>query len=903
MKAITNNFIIVTIIGILIIFPNPIYSQQTWGCSDVVSPISNVSSSSVLCTPSSSSWLNKYSKVITYLPISNSPSKIIGMNFIVIQDDLGNNNFQNNTIDIDRLNLFYNYMNNVYRDNGQPSDGVNGVVELTKKYVEFELKGIYFYRNTTLNTSINGSNLLAYLTQVDPNRLNYLNVFLTNGSGYAQATRGSSYNTNLNLFANLRGIYSASPLSDYAAATLMAHEMGHTLDLCHTYLGGGCASTLAAMGTNPEDGDFFDDVFGPYPGNAPHYRPNEPPIYPAWDYDVTLSQTDKITNNLLGGFKAEYYLSPLQIAKMHRALTFKTIRRYLINCVYDVNNPWEITTSEDWDFDILWDKDIVIQNSATVNLTCKLSMPQTSSIIVESGGILNIDGIVTNNCYNGWNGTIHVKAGGILNLKANANITFIGNGKILIDDDVTNPGLLTIEGIPKVYLNGNNTMMDIRGMVDIKNNSTFTFFPQNNSSSHGYIKFANTSLTTSRNITAGSNSNIHFTGTSQSKKVIQIDQETFYAPASIVNFIISTGKIELASDSRIQADGLATNINFYNVKFTSTTQGVNNAHRGLHLYGQPNILIESCTFENGRTGIFASLSSGAASLTLSQCIFRNNRYGILASDKGINLIQCYFYDNTIGLEAKFMTFPSYALNGTTKGNSKGINFRGYSSASFYAEDPNILGNGKGLEIEGVILRTRCGSVSFNETGFNMLRSSTLIMDQSFSQNTIAAGVTALSNNTTIQTFTTRNLFLDNGKNDLTPLSSGTESTINGSLYVHSPASIVANANKWNISGSLNASDYNLRDFHGNPINIDDPNPLSSTSACGQAIDQCPNPPCDIESITDYEYEELLSAGFEGFVLKEELETELQEFNNLENTDLLTGEILQCRLLNYFIPLI
>ena len=280
-------------------------------------------------------------------------------------------------------------MNNVYRDNGLPSDLISWVVELTKKYIEFELKGIYFYRSPSLNTSNDGDAMISYLRLNDPARLQYLNVFITNGNGYAQATRGADYDLNKDLYANLRGMYSQGQGSDYAAATLLAHEIGHCLDLCHTYIcpNCGCYSLLSQMGTNPDNGDYFDDVFGsPYPGNAPHFKPGDPPIYPIWEFDVALSQTDKITNNLLGGFRAQYYLSPLQIAKIHRALALKTARRYLINCVYDVTNPWNITSNEDWDFDIQWDKDITIQNGATVNLTCKLSMPQTSSITVESGG-------------------------------------------------------------------------------------------------------------------------------------------------------------------------------------------------------------------------------------------------------------------------------------------------------------------------------------------------------------------------------------------------------------------------------------------------------------------------------------------------------------------------------------
>lgn len=824
-------------IGLLIIFSNSIYSQQTLSCSGIETPTSNGAPSSVLCTPTSSSWLNKYKKVLTYLPHDNSPSKKIGINLIIFQDDLGVNNFQNNSVDNQRLNYFFSSMLNVYQHNGQPSDPISGVTELTKKYVEFDLKGIYFYRNTTLNTSTYGPAMISYLRQNDPARLQFLNVFITNGNGYAQATRGATYDLNLDLYANLSGMYSNLPSSDYAAATLMAHEMCHTLDLCHTYICPycGCYSTLSGMGTNPEDGDYFDDVFGlPYPGNAPHYKPNDPPINPPWDYDVTLSSTDRITNNLLGGFRAEYYLSPLQIAKMHRALALKTVRRYLIDCVYDVNNPWNISSNEDWDFDILWDKDINVQSGATVNLSCKLSMPQTSSITVESGGILNIDGIVTNNCDNGWNGTIHVKAGGVLNLKANANITFIGNGKILIDDDITNPGLLTIDGIPKVYLKGYNTMIDIRGKVDIKNNSTFSFFYQGSSTPHGFIKFANTSLNPSRNITAGNNSNINLTGSAPFKKILEIDQETFYAPPGIVNFTISRGKVELASNARLQADGLSTNINLFDAIFTSTTPGVNNGHRGVHLYGQPNVSINNCVFEYGSTGIYAFLTYGGAPLNIYNSTFRNNTYGVSAYDKGCNLYNCNFFDNEFGFFSSYMSFPSFCSGSMFNRNVLGAYWHSYSNASLTIDNATIQQNDTGVKAHAAPLTVTCSNISYNDIGLEINYGATLMMQNQ-------TKVIAIGNNYTIKPLEANYLNLDYGYNDLTPSGLHNQSAINGTMLSGISLPIPARYNKWNSAGTFSTSDYNLHDINGNNLTIDGSNPLSSALACG--IDPCPIPPC------------------------------------------------------------
>lgn len=297
---------------------------------------------------SSLAWLNKYSKVATYLPHDNSPMKIVGINFIVMQNDSGGNGFTNSPEHIKELREIFGYMRNIYVHNTKPSDPIAGVVDLKSKFIDFELKGIFFYKNSKLNKSANVSALLNHLIRNDPDRLEFLNVFITEAShGLAYATRGTGYGTAGNLGVVMPGLWSWSPGSDYASATEMAHEIGHIFDLCHTYLRGGCAGTLEAMGKDPDTGDWFPDVFGtPYPGNAPHTAPTKE--FP-WEYDVRKDTADRVTNNLHGGFRDESYLSQLKIANCHRALAVKNASRYVFNCGYDELNPWIITSDETGD--------------------------------------------------------------------------------------------------------------------------------------------------------------------------------------------------------------------------------------------------------------------------------------------------------------------------------------------------------------------------------------------------------------------------------------------------------------------------------------------------------------------------------------------------------------------------
>jgi hypothetical protein len=123
----------------------------------------------------------------------------------------------------------------------------------------------------------------------------------------------------------------------------------------------------------------------------------------------------------------------------------------LISCTYDSNNPWIISSNENWDFSIKWDKDIIIRNKAVVNFECKVSMPQKSKIVVEKGSKLIIGGIISNDCEDGWDGTIEVQRGGTLHLLSDACIVFKSGGKIVAGDQKSKRGKVIFEKGAKVF--------------------------------------------------------------------------------------------------------------------------------------------------------------------------------------------------------------------------------------------------------------------------------------------------------------------------------------------------------------------------------------------------------------------------------------------------------------------
>ncbi|MDY0401737.1 MAG: M43 family zinc metalloprotease, partial [Bacteroidales bacterium] len=316
-----------------------------------------------------------------------------------MQKDDGSGNFTNSTTDIQRLNNIFNWFSSTYENVASPSDPISGVVSLTDSKIRFELNGIYFYQNTAGWETYNPYTLLNIIENEDPSRLEQLNIFFTEGgSGWAHASLPSINNFDYNSFIVMLGVYNdGNTISDWASAGTLAHEMGHCLDLCHTYLGGGCPNSVADMVIDEE---WFDDIFGlPYPGNAPHIA-----NWYADAYDNTIPDGDKITNNVLGGNNTINYFSPKQIGKMHRALALKSVRRYVKNCPYSPI-PLEITENETWDFNIKLYTDIIIKQGVTLTITCKVLMPDQAKIIIEPGAKLILDGgTLTNACGTMWQG-------------------------------------------------------------------------------------------------------------------------------------------------------------------------------------------------------------------------------------------------------------------------------------------------------------------------------------------------------------------------------------------------------------------------------------------------------------------------------------------------------------------
>ena len=65
-----------------------------------------------------------------------------------------------------------------------------------------------------------------------------------------------------------------------------------------------------------------------------------------------------------------------------------------------------------------------------------------------------VGGTITNDCEQGWEGTIEVKRGGTLRLLSDSQILFKGLGKIVVDKKKSKRGKVIVENGAKILLDG-----------------------------------------------------------------------------------------------------------------------------------------------------------------------------------------------------------------------------------------------------------------------------------------------------------------------------------------------------------------------------------------------------------------------------------------------------------------
>jgi hypothetical protein len=261
----------------------------------------------------------------SYIPQLSDAVKIICLDVNVFQDHAGQGHFLAG--EEPRIGQILDWAGLRYTSPGVLSDPPNPPAPpLADTRVRFKRKKIRFIRDDTLHVSNSVTALQAAVVAQDPKALDRLQIYMTAGSmgGAAAFATLPSMTPGYDSWIVMLG--APAPASDpnhrvydWAGSNTLAHELGHVLDLSHTYPGGGASASCTI------NADFLYDVFGTNPNTCPHVC--------NWTVNASVQETPGpnvvITNNLMGGNNDNSACTGLQGATIWRALEEKSIKRYV----------------------------------------------------------------------------------------------------------------------------------------------------------------------------------------------------------------------------------------------------------------------------------------------------------------------------------------------------------------------------------------------------------------------------------------------------------------------------------------------------------------------------------------------------------------------------------------------
>ncbi len=303
------------------------------------------------------------SNYLFFIPNKYTPTLTVKINFHFFRNDDGSGDYQ--PADSLKIKQMIQWLNAIYKYLAPPTIAPATLTDtIYDSKIQFILKGVYYHNNSQYYSGDSDvhyySNL--FITDYGINPSSEINVFFHYNSHYPYSGGcGSSNQVTLH----------NQVIENYATAQLLAHELGHSLGLDHTWYGQ------------------FDDTFFP-------------------DNNKAFVQCNKIdiSNNIMGYNMCRNYLSPKQIGYMHKCLTTNIDRRIFLET--DISYPnLQIDSSFTLNHAIFFNGNVIIESGYTLNITCQVYCSQNANIIVRPGGKLIVDGGELTSAGNAmWKGVI-----------------------------------------------------------------------------------------------------------------------------------------------------------------------------------------------------------------------------------------------------------------------------------------------------------------------------------------------------------------------------------------------------------------------------------------------------------------------------------------------------------------
>lgn len=373
-------------------------------------------------------YSSHYLQKETYIPYEFSPNdiqKTVHVALHIWQRADGTGNFHNDVATLERFNQIFIWINQVYsKSMGVAVPKVSYPVDsIYNSHLYFQLDNVYFYKDVSKDSSYCYSNNYGHTVKLEkllkekyPERTKTLNIHVFMGEN---AASGFSMNGAIGTFCKKTSNFGNSTGGDWWLSRHWIHELGHALDLWHTY----DVNPVYQQNCNPTYKDFLYDIYDTTQVSEKGCKAK------------LLFKADN--NNIMGGANGAKTISALQMGIMHRATVLENrynrgfnIRDHVTGYSFTSKS---IRKDETWDLSMKIYQDILIKEGVTLTVKAQIQMIPQAKIVVEPGAKLIVDGaeITYENCYQkAWKGVFCKKAGKSSALK-NGEIQLINGGKLL----------------------------------------------------------------------------------------------------------------------------------------------------------------------------------------------------------------------------------------------------------------------------------------------------------------------------------------------------------------------------------------------------------------------------------------------------------------------------------------